>query len=329
MGKIKKILENELAGGTQTTDVYPVTSTKAVYDENNKRLDEILSASTETINGVTNQVTELAKEVDGKQDALTLTIKDNGNIVISNIQGQSKEFMPATPSGDPMHYAYVAAGAKYNDTGADIVKAAPWADLADDDADKTVIHKAGYWYLNGLGDITNEQMRIIYSYINCYGASYDMSEAFYNANIRTNINLYPFKGAYGITLNNATFGRSKIEVLNISSYLHSKNLSYFLTNSHIKYIIGNLKIERNTIVTGAFDNCQELRIISLSGLGNSISFSFSSLLSIKSVLYMINNEQATSPITISLHADVYNKCMANADILAALQAHTNISLASA
>ena len=42
MGKIKKILENELVGGTQSTDVYPVTSTKAVYDENNERLDKIL-----------------------------------------------------------------------------------------------------------------------------------------------------------------------------------------------------------------------------------------------------------------------------------------------
>ena len=28
--------------------------------------------------------------------------------------------MPATPSGDPMHYAYVAAGAEYNDTGEDM-----------------------------------------------------------------------------------------------------------------------------------------------------------------------------------------------------------------
>lgn len=65
MGKIKKILENELAGGTQTTDVYPVTSTKAVYDENNKRLDEILSASTEAINGVTNKVTELEMKTSG------------------------------------------------------------------------------------------------------------------------------------------------------------------------------------------------------------------------------------------------------------------------
>lgn len=42
MGKIKKILENELVGGTQSTDVYPVTSIKAVYDENNERLDNIL-----------------------------------------------------------------------------------------------------------------------------------------------------------------------------------------------------------------------------------------------------------------------------------------------
>lgn len=43
MGKIKKITEKELIGGTQSTDVYPVTSTKAVYDENNDRLDTILT----------------------------------------------------------------------------------------------------------------------------------------------------------------------------------------------------------------------------------------------------------------------------------------------
>ena len=44
---------------------------------------------------------------------------------------------------------------------------------------------------------------------------------------------------------------------------------------------------------------------------------------------MINNEKATSDIAITLHANVYNRCMANADILAALQTHTHISLASA
>ena len=43
MGKIKKILENELMKGTQSTEIYPVTSIKAVYDENNERLDHILN----------------------------------------------------------------------------------------------------------------------------------------------------------------------------------------------------------------------------------------------------------------------------------------------
>lgn len=43
MGKIKKLTETELVGGTSTNDVYPVTSTKAIYDEDNNRLDNILS----------------------------------------------------------------------------------------------------------------------------------------------------------------------------------------------------------------------------------------------------------------------------------------------
>ena len=50
MGKIKKILENELIGGTQGTDVYPVTSVMAVYDAKNVRLDTILGYSCKTLN---------------------------------------------------------------------------------------------------------------------------------------------------------------------------------------------------------------------------------------------------------------------------------------
>lgn len=52
MGKIKKILENELVGGTQSTDVYPVTSIKAIYDENNVRLDDILKPATKEAAGL-------------------------------------------------------------------------------------------------------------------------------------------------------------------------------------------------------------------------------------------------------------------------------------
>lgn len=39
MGKIKKLLETELIGGSTATEVYPVTSTKAVFDTDNKSID--------------------------------------------------------------------------------------------------------------------------------------------------------------------------------------------------------------------------------------------------------------------------------------------------
>ena len=68
MGKIKKILENELVGGTQTNDVYPVTSIKAIYDENNERLDHILEASNEKLT-----------ELESKNDIIT----GNGSLGVS------------------------------------------------------------------------------------------------------------------------------------------------------------------------------------------------------------------------------------------------------
>lgn len=42
MGKIRKLSESELIGGIQNTDIYPITSVKAVFDEKNTRLDTIL-----------------------------------------------------------------------------------------------------------------------------------------------------------------------------------------------------------------------------------------------------------------------------------------------
>ena len=43
MGKIKKLLESELIGGSQNNEIYPVTSTKAVYNSKNITLDDIVS----------------------------------------------------------------------------------------------------------------------------------------------------------------------------------------------------------------------------------------------------------------------------------------------
>lgn len=272
---------------------------------------------------------ELKAELNGKQDALTLTVKDNGNIVLANIQGQSKEFMPATPSGDPMHYAYVTAGAEYNDTGADIVKDAPWADMLDDDYDgpygKTVVHKAGYWYLNGLGDITNEEIRKIYIASSNFPEA-DMRSYFGYVDFRTNFSgIRKISGWLVINAIAISDGSNKFSILNLSC-LKGASINMQSLNNKIVHILGTYVVLGNAHNLSADKN---LITAPFKKLMYNLNIGGSPVLSVKSVLYMVNNEKATSPITITLHADVYNRCMANADILAALEAHTNISLASA
>ena len=273
--------------------------------------------------------TALANEINGKQEALTLTIKDNGNIVLANIQGQSKEFMPATPSGDPMHYAYVAAGAEYNDTGADIVKTTPWADLADDDADKTVVHKAGYWYLNGLGDITTDEIREIYSWIGYTRITYGYGTYghFMDFPLRTNFYFENRRPSAEVPL--AYFLRgSKLVVAGIGNLWVSNGGQFLYSNAFTKHILGILKFASRMDING-FIYAREIKTIKVAGLKYDFNIPHSPNLSSKSILYMIQNEAATSAITITLHADAYARAMANADILAALEQHTNISLASA
>ena len=293
-----------------------------------------INPSEDTETDVTYNRSQIDAMLGAKQDALQLTVKDNGNIVLSNIQGQSKEFMPATPSGDPMHYAYEAAGAEWNGTGADIIKTAPWADLADDDADKTVVHKKGYWYLNGLGNITNHQIREIYNQTINFGITNNMDEALRRCSARTNF--FSFHRGYSTTNLTETFIESYIlEVAKVcfdgESALAASITNFALNGRTIRHFIGIIKLSSAKITNTAyaFKYCQLLKTIKLLGLKMNVSFLDSSMLTSKSILYMIQNEAATSAITITLHADAYARAMANADIVAALEAHPSISLASA
>ena len=65
MGIIRKVTENELVGGTQNTDIYPITSIKAIYDEDNETLDGIIKRK-----GVVNISTNYNK--DHTAEVLTL-----------------------------------------------------------------------------------------------------------------------------------------------------------------------------------------------------------------------------------------------------------------
>ena len=119
MGKIKKILENELVGGTQNTDVYPVTSVKAVYDENNKSLDNIIKE-------IENAIISADRIANGAitKDKLSTDIQP----LISNLSKNSlfagiatPATNPGTPDG-PVFYLATEAGMYTNFSNIEVVE---------------------------------------------------------------------------------------------------------------------------------------------------------------------------------------------------------------
>ena len=78
-----------------------------------------------------------------------------------------------------------------------------------------------------------------------------------------------------------------------------------------------------------FNNCYSLTHANFKNVKLAFQLNNSALLSKESLLYLINNEAATSAITITLAAYAYTRLAEDADVVAALAAHPNISLASA
>jgi hypothetical protein len=80
-------------------------------------------------------------------------------------------------------------------------------------------------------------------------------------------------------------------------------------------------------VSGIFTSCIELNEAEISNLNISLNLGNSFILSRDSLLYVINNEAATSPITITLATNVYDKYATDSDVVEALANHPNITLA--
>jgi hypothetical protein len=221
---------------------------------------------------------------------------------------------------------FIAAGAEYNDTGADITKTAPWGE--------TVTHKAGHYYLNGLGDITEEQMMEIYN------APHDaLREQGYieQRTIRTAI----FKGGTSsigfISSVDALFmDCSNIEVVGDRRFFfyfkESKNpvRSMFINCVKLRVInVGRFYVSNITLDQNCFRNCQSLEYVNIERLHFSLSLADCSRISKNSIVYMIQKATPTSVITITLHPDAYARLAEDADIVAVLEAQPLITLVSA
>lgn len=208
---------------------------------------------------------------------------------------------------------YVSAGAVYNE-------------------------QTGFYELNGLTDITEEQMRIIYEKTWGWWLHLPSLNGFGSALPRTNIPCPDYKiiaYAANISLNSvfAVSGNDdNLEVVNLralympTAFDEIKIVDFnwaFQEDKKIREVQGimNVTKARSDLNIGG-----NIETINIKGLKVNIKFYNSQRLSKESVLYMINNSEATTTITIGLNKAVYDVMKDDADIIAALAQKTNITL---
>lgn len=211
---------------------------------------------------------------------------------------------------------YISAGAKYNEA-------------------------TGFYELNGLTDITEEEMREIYNrYLIDIGSNSGASGwLLLEAHIRTNLPCITRADIF-TGLDNSIFG-TNVEVLRIcaDSSEDYKRVCYIdntIAVAHrsmpkLKKVIGiwrynNENPNRYDFGYGQpFSKCPLLEEIRMMRINKSHTFAVSPNLSKESILYMITNANppsgaAAGSIAITLHPTAYARLKDDADIVAALEA---------
>ena len=182
---------------------------------------------------------------------------------------------------------YVAAGAVYN-------------------------QNTGFYELNGLTDITEEQMKVIYVQTNHMDYIENMNDAFSTLNFRTNLGFKQVRRVNNRTFNlkNAFRENKKLEVLKLGNstndnwVMKCSGIQDFVAYcSNLKEIIGYIEcpVAVNFLSTPLLEEIRFKNIVRNFGIKDS------PLISLESLQYLITNAANTSPITVTVHADVYAK----------------------
>lgn len=244
------------------------------------------------------------------------------NVMATNFVGKWEGNTVDSMTSLALRKLFISVGAVYNDTGVDIVDAydAPWGKV--NGVLEKITHKAGCYYFNGLGDITEEEM------INIYKCGRFVSHGQYSgANCRTNIPAY-YAGGGGMRLQTSDlfYFNTTIEVIKLS---HANiplvgTLAHFVYGAtNLKYVIGALNLLTSNLIH-SFTNASSLINIKFTKLGESsnvksLSLSNSPNISKESILYTIEKASLKVSSTITLHPDAYTRLSIDTDIIAALE----------
>ena len=183
-------------------------------------------------------------------------------------------------------------------------------------AGATYNEETGFYELNGLNDITEEQMKTIYVQTNHMDYIENMSDVFSGCSFRTNLGFKRLRTTNNrkFNLRNAFRENKQLEVMRLGPdndvwpMIITENGSFnnsFVGCSSLKSILGYLKftsLER--IIISSVPLLQDIRI---KNLIYNLSIPDSPLLSLESMQYLINNAINTLAITVTVHADVYAK----------------------
>ena len=264
--------------------------------------------------------------IDNNRDLVTMTVYLAGitdckvieRSVVSNIDtivDKINTFDKKLSSGT-LRDLYISAGAVYNEA-------------------------TGYYELNGLTDITEEQMRVIYEETWGWWLTLPNLNGFGNSSARTNIPCPDYKRTYyqsncNLSSSFAVTGNlDNLEVLNFIPLRYPEESFIKLSIRAMNWMcqddtkpltimgtfdVGNVP-DNNSLSIGG-----NIKTINIKNLSKNIKFYNSKVLSKESVLYMINNSEATTAITIGLQQAVYDVMKDDADIIAALAEKTNITL---
>ena len=181
-----------------------------------------------------------------------------------------------------------------------------------------VLHLPGHWYLNGLGDITNKEMRRI-DYEKEVKYRWDKTRAAQSTKARTtiavdtvsNIDMIPrLTTPYWISAE--TIGITNHSTYSVKEGSLAINVNPIGQGNKTKYV--------QTCKSNTGTPFEQARVISFIELKVNCSLTNVKTISKPSLLYTINNAIPTTAITITLHADRYAQLSDDADIVSALQA---------
>lgn len=213
-------------------------------------------------------------------------------------------YLPQEDNSGTLRDLYISAGAKYNET-------------------------TGFYELNGLTDITEEQMWVIWQE--------DLSGWYRKGrtNLTRNIAYKGTDGGYssGQKMSNICNGNTNLEVFNFGSdFYASYSFVAFSGCTKLREVLPQYKIIPYAEPLGynIFMNCpalQEVRFNMQYVTRGRVLFSESPLLSKESVLSIITTMGAVpkeNPFVITLHPTAYARLKDDADIVAALEAKGGI-----